>query len=127
MRIIGTGIDLVEIARLQQSLDRFGLRFVQRVFTAEERRYCELAREPARPYAARFAAKEALAKAFGTGIGAAVSWLEVEVQRNAAGCPSLRLSGAAADTAARLGIGELHLSLSHSEHHAVAQVLACGT
>jgi holo-[acyl-carrier protein] synthase len=126
MRIIGTGIDIVEIARLQRSLDRFGDRFLDRVFTAEERRYCQTIAEPARCYAARFAAKEAVSKAFGTGIGQSLGWLDLVVERSPAGQPSILLQGNATATARALGITGIKLSLSHSDHYAVAQAIACG-
>lgn len=126
MRIIGTGIDIVEIARLQRSLERFGDRFIARVFTAEEHRYCRAFPEPARFYAARFAAKEAVSKAFGTGIGESLGWLDMTVKRSPTGQPSIALQGIGAATAQALGITEIKLSLSHSDHYAVAQAIACG-
>lgn len=125
MRIVGTGIDLVEIARLRRSVARFGDRFLDRVFTATERGYCDAFREPARCYAARFAAKEAVSKALGTGIGPHIGWLDIEVRRSPEGRPSIHLTGAGAQTAARLGIDEIHLSLSHDDDHAIAQAIAC--
>lgn len=126
MKIVGTGVDIVETARIAGSLERHGARFLARVFLAGERAYCAKMNAPERCYAARFAAKEAVAKAFGTGIGAALGWLDIEVQRKASGEPFVVLHGAGAQTAARLGITDLRLSLSHSDHYAVAHALALG-
>lgn len=126
MRIIGIGVDIVETARLEASLARHGDRFADRLFTAEEQAYCRSQSMPARCYAARFAAKEAVSKAFGTGIGAELEWLDMEILRNAAGKPSLQLKGLGLETSKRLGIIEVMLSLSHSDHYAVAQAVACG-
>ena len=124
MKVIGIGIDLVEIARIGASMARHGERFLARLFTDEERRYCESMRCPERCFAARFAAKEAVSKAFGTGIGAQLGWLDMEVRRLASGAPHLVLSGTGAETAERLGITEVKLSLSHSETAAVANAVA---
>ncbi len=124
MNVFGIGVDIVEIARIEGVIARQGERFLERVFTAEERAYCGGQREPARCYAARFAAKEAVSKAFGTGIGEQVGWLDLTVLRDAAGKPSLRLEGAAKAYAREVGVGEVLISLSHSEHYAVAQALA---
>jgi len=121
--IIGIGIDLVENARLASSLERFGEAFLKRVFREEERAYCGAMRAPAPHYAARFAAKEAVAKAFGTGIGEALGWLDIEVTRSEAGVPGIRLHGAGADLARQRGVNQIWLSLSHTDLHAVAQVI----
>jgi holo-[acyl-carrier protein] synthase len=86
--IVGSGIDLTEIGRIQQSIDRFGSRFLNRVFTPAEQAYCLRKRNSAESFAARFAAKEAAAKALGTGISQGVSWLEIEVVRERGGRPS---------------------------------------
>ncbi len=126
MKILGTGIDIVESARLAESIKRHGEHFLARVFTEGERQYCAGMKRPETFYAARFAAKEAVSKAFGTGIGAQLGWLDIDVRRKASGEPFVVLSGAGAATAARLGIAEILLSLSHSEHYAVAHALALG-
>ena len=102
--IIGSGIDLIEIARIQQSMERFGKRFLDRVFTASEQAYCMRKRNAAESLAARFAAKEAAAKALGTGISQGVNWLEIEVVREPGGRPGIRFHGRAAEIAARLGV-----------------------
>jgi holo-[acyl-carrier protein] synthase len=124
MTILGLGIDLVEVARIEQSIERHGERFLRRVFTEGEIAYCAAMKAPAPFYAARFAAKEAVSKALGTGIGAECGWLEIEVRRKASGAPFVVLHGAAADTARRLGIATVLLSLSHTRHSAIAQAIA---
>ena len=94
--IVGSGIDLVEIARIQQSMERFGQRFLKRVYTSAEQAYCLRKRNSAESLAARFAAKEAGAKALGTGISQGVSWLEIEVVREPSGRPTIQFHGRAA-------------------------------
>ncbi len=126
MKILGTGIDIVETVRIADSIQRHGERFLSRIFTAGEREYCAAMRKPEIFFAARFAAKEAVSKAFGTGISVQLGWLDIEVRRKASGEPFVVLHGAGAATAKRLGIAEIHLSLSHSDHYAVAQALAVG-
>jgi holo-[acyl-carrier protein] synthase len=126
MKIIGIGVDIVETARIEQSIARHGERFLDRLFTADERKYCDAMSVPARCYAARFAAKEAVSKAFGTGIGAEIEWLDITVLRSPEGKPSIELRGAGERLAERLGVSEVMLSMSHSDHYAVAQVVACG-
>jgi holo-[acyl-carrier protein] synthase len=126
MTILGLGIDLVEVARIEQSITRHGERFLHRVFTDAEIAYCGGMKNSAPFYAARFAAKEAVSKALGTGIGAACGWLDIEVRRKATGAPFVILHGAAAETARRLGIGSVLLSLSHTDHSAIAHAMAVG-
>jgi holo-[acyl-carrier protein] synthase len=126
MKIFGTGIDIVETARIAESIRRHGERFLARIFTDGERQYCAAMKKPETFYAARFAAKEAVSKAFGTGIGAQLGWLDIEVRRKASGEPFVVLHGDGAATARRLGISEIRLSISHSEHYAVAHALALG-
>ena len=120
----GVGIDAVDIARLRRALDRRP-RLAERVFTEAERAYASGATDPGPRLAARFAAKEAVAKALGAGIGA-VSWHQVEVVRDDRGAPTLSLSGAAAALAAQRGIERWHLSLTHTDTLAVASVVAEG-
>ena len=121
--IVGTGIDLVEIGRIQQSMDRFGKRFLDRVFTAAEQGYCLRKRKSAESFAARFAAKEAGAKALGTGISHGVNWLEIEVAREAGGRPTLQFHGRAAEFAVRLGFSHAALSITHTAALAMAGVV----
>lgn len=120
--IVGSGIDLVEIPRIQQSVDRYGKRFLDRIFTDAEQAYCLRKRNAAESFAARFAAKEAAAKALGTGISHGVSWLEIEVVRAPSGRPDLRFHGRAAAFAARLGARNAALSLTHTATLAMASV-----
>ena len=126
MAIVGTGVDLAEVNRLQAALEdpRTGARFRTRVFTEGEQRYCER-RGVGRyqSYAARFAAKEATMKALGHGWGRHVGWLDVEVVRAEDGRPMLRLHGKAAATATAVGATRLHLALTHTRDMAVAQVV----
>ena len=121
--IIGTGIDICEVGRIAQSLQRFGERFVKRVFTHDEIRYCQSKRNSSERFAARFAAKEAATKALGTGIRLGVSWTSIEVGHAPGGRPILRLSGNAAHIAERLGVKRISLSLTHTEIIAMAMVV----
>lgn len=121
--IVGTGIDIVEVPRVAATLERFGERFLNRVFTPAEIRYCDSKLNRAERYAARFAAKEAGLKAIGTGLRGGISWRELEVSREPGGRPTLSFSGKAAAFAARIGARRTSLSLSHTAQHAIAQVL----
>jgi holo-[acyl-carrier protein] synthase len=121
--IVGSGIDLVEIGRVQRSIDRYGQRFLDRIFTAAEQAYCLRKRKSAESFAARFAAKEAGAKALGTGISHGVNWLEIEVAREPGGRPTLRFHGRAAEYAARLGAHHAALSVTHTAELAMASVV----
>lgn len=121
--IIGSGIDLVEIARIQRSQDRFGSRFIDRVYTGAEQAYCLRKRNAAESFAARFAAKEAGAKALGTGISYGVSWLEIEVIREPSGRPSLKFHGRALEIAVRMGVRHAALSITHTSELAMASVV----
>ena len=121
--IVGTGIDITEVSRVRQLMERYGPRFLQRIFTGSEIRYCSAKRNDAERFAARFAAKEAASKALGTGIRQGVSWRQIEVAHLPGGRPTLLFSGAAAATFARLGARRVSLSLSHTAEHAIAQVV----
>jgi holo-[acyl-carrier protein] synthase len=121
--IVGSGIDLVEIERIQHSVDRFGSRFLDRVFTAAEQTYCLRKRMAAESFAARFAAKEAGAKALGTGINYGVNWLEFEVVREPSGKPTLQFHGRAAQIAASLGVVRAALSITHTSTLSMASVV----
>ncbi|HEY5329087.1 MAG TPA: holo-ACP synthase [Acidobacteriaceae bacterium] len=122
--VIGLGTDLIEIERIERSVARFGERFLERVFTPGEIAYCHAKRGPAESFAARFAAKEAGAKALGTGISRGVSWKEFEVKRKPGQRPELHLSGRAAEVARELGVNRMSLSLTHSRHMSMAVVVA---
>ena len=121
--IIGSGIDLVEIERIQHSIDRYGSRFLDRAYTGTEQAYCQRKRKSAESFAARFAAKEAGAKALGTGISFGVNWLEIEVVRGRGGRPNLRFHGRAAEIAAGLGVVRAALSITHTAELAMASVV----
>ena len=122
MQTLRVGVDLMDVARVARSAERHGERFYTRLFTVEERRKCE--GQPHR-LAARIAAKEATAKALGTGIGA-VSWIEIEVDGDERGRPILLLHGNAARIAADLGLTTWEISLSHTHEQAIAFVVMTG-
>ena len=121
--IVGTGVDIAEVPRIAASIERFGRRFTERVFTPEEVRYCESKANKAERYAARFAAKEAGMKAIGTGWRHGVTWQDIEVVRVAGGRPTLVFSGVAARFLDKLGATKAHLSLTHTAEFAMAQVI----
>jgi holo-[acyl-carrier protein] synthase len=125
--ILGTGIDMVDIDRVARSIERYGRRFLERVYTAQEIAYCERKRRnAAESYAARFAAKEAGAKALGTGMGFGVTWREIEVGREPAGRPLLVLHGRAAELAQAMGVQRSSLSITHTDTRAMAMVILEG-
>jgi len=117
--MLTTGIDIIEISRVGRVLERYGRRFLERVFTPDEIAYC---RERPPNLAARFAAKEATMKALGTGVRG-VGWKDIEVVRHASGAPSIKLHGRCKQRAQRLGVQEIAVSLSHSREYAVASVV----
>src|SRR6266496_5427289 len=121
--IVGSGIDIAEVPRIAQAIARFGDRFLRRVFTDGEIRYCESKANKVERYAARFAAKEAAMKAIGTGWRSGVTWHDIEVRRAPGSRPVLHFRGRAADFFATLGATRAHLSLTHTEQFAMAQVL----
>ncbi len=122
--IVGTGIDLVEVARVRRSIERYGDRFLERIYTPLEIAYCRRKRyTAAESFAARFAAKEAGAKALGTGISFGVGWQEIEVRRRPGGQPVLVYHGRAAQCADSLGVRHIALSLTHTADQAVAFVV----
>jgi holo-[acyl-carrier protein] synthase len=121
--LIGTGVDLIEVERIARSIERFGARFLQRIFTDQEIAYCSSRRASAESFAARFAAKEAGAKALGTGISKGVTWNEFQVGRQPGGRPVLELRGRAGLLATELGVRTISLSLTHTSNLAVAMVV----
>ncbi len=120
--LVGTGIDVVEIERIAQSIERYGDRFLRRVFTEGEIAYCQRKRNGAESFAARFAAKEAAAKALGTGIQHGIVWSEIEVRRVPGARPTLHFSGRALERAKKLGVKHISLSLTHDRKTAMAAV-----
>lgn len=121
--IVGTGIDVVEVPRIAAAIERFGNRFLQRIFTPSEIRYCQSKANRVERYAARFAAKEAGMKALGTGWNHGVRWCDVEVQRQPGGRPSIVFHGVAAQFAQKLGMKHAALSLTHTAAEAIAHVI----
>lgn len=123
LMIVGTGIDIAEVPRIRRAIERFGDRFLHRIFTAGEMRYCDSKANRMERYAARFAAKEAAMKALGTGWNHGVRWRDCEVTRMPGGRPTLAFHGVAAEFAARLGVKNAALSISHTAEQAIAQVI----
>lgn len=127
MRIIGHGIDITEVARIGKMITEHGDHFLERCFTEGERAYSDGHRRRDEHLAARFAAKEAVLKALGTGWRNGIGWTDVEVVLLPSGQPTVRLAGQAARIAGELGITDWSLSMSHVETHAVASAIATGT
>jgi holo-[acyl-carrier protein] synthase len=121
--IIGMGVDLAEVQRIQAAIERHGETFLRRVYTAAEREYCEGFRNKFERYAGRFAAKEAAMKALGTGWRRGVRWVDFEVVRELGGRPTIRLDGEARKIAGELGVNRIALSITHTETQALAQVI----
>ncbi len=126
MAVRGIGVDVVQVSRIQHSLERFGARFEARVFTAGELEYCRRHTDPLPHLAARFAAKEAVFKAIGTGLSAGVAWKQAEVIQPGGRQPQLALTGAALERLRSLGAEHAHLTLAHDAGVAVACVVIEG-
>ena len=124
--ILGTGIDIIDVARIEASFEKFGKKFANRILLPDEIDYCLSHKYPAPFLAARFAAKEAISKAFGTGIGGVIGWLDMEIRRKESGEPFVLLHGKAKDLFAARGAKQLHVSLSHTEHYAAATAILEG-
>src|SRR6476469_3382473 len=124
--IVGTGIDIAEVPRIAQALARHGDRFLHRVFTEGEIRYCDSKANRVERYAARFAAKEATMKALGTGWSRGIRWRDIEVYRQPGSRPTIRFHGKAAEFATRMGVKNIALSLSHTSEQAIASVILEG-
>jgi holo-[acyl-carrier protein] synthase len=121
--IVGTGVDLAEVPRIRASIERFGAKFVDRIYTAGEIAYVERKANKYERYAARFAAKEAGMKAIGTGWRMGVTWHDFEVANLPSGRPTLRLHGVAARVAEKLGVRNISLSLTHTRELGMAHVI----
>ena len=121
--IVGTGVDIAEVPRIRQSIERFGDRFLRRIFTEGEIRYCEQKASRFESYAARFAAKEAAMKALGTGWSHGIRWRDIEVVRPKGQRPTIQFHGEAAAIAAKLGTKNIALSLTHTSEQALAHVI----
>ena len=124
--ILGTGVDLAEVARIRASSERYGERFTRRIFTDREIAYAERKANKYERYAARFAAKEAGMKALGTGWSGGITWKDLEVTNLPSGRPTLALHGVARAVADRLGVQSIHVSLTHTSEQALAWVLLEG-
>jgi len=121
--IVGLGLDIAEIDRIEAAIKRHGAPFLERLFTPAEVAYCESHKGKYERYAARFAAKEAAMKALGTGWSHGVRWRDIEVTREPSGKPTLRLAGVAADIAKRMGVKNISLTITHSGNLALAEVI----
>ena len=121
--IVGLGIDVAEVDRVEAAIRRFGGRFLRRVYTEAEVSYCQSKGNPYERFAGRFAAKEAAMKAIGTGWRRGVTWRDFEVTREISGRPVMRLSGVAAKVAGQLGAKHALVSITHSKTLAIAQVI----
>jgi holo-[acyl-carrier protein] synthase len=121
--IVGLGLDIAEIDRIEAAIKRHGAPFLERLFTPAEVSYCERHKNTFERYAARFAAKEAAMKALGTGWSRGVRWRDIEVAREPGGKPTLRLAGAALKIATGLGVKNISLSITHSGNLALAHVI----
>lgn len=120
--ILGIGNDIIEIARMRQSIERHGLHFLNRLFTQREQDYCYQYQDPVPHFAGRFAAKEAIVKAFGTGIGAEIEWRDLELINDEKGKPSVFLSEALQK---RFPDAQIFISISHSADYATAMAIWC--
>jgi len=123
MKIVGTGVDIVETARIRNSLEKFGDRFLNRCFLPGEIDYCRSMKFPELHLAARFAAKEAISKAFGTGIGKQLGWRDLEICKRDSGEPYVQLHGKGVELAQARGVTELFVSLSHCKEYAAAHAV----
>lgn len=121
--ILGTGIDIIEVARIAASFEKFGEKFVNRILLPDEISYCLTHKNPAPFLAARFAAKEAISKAFGTGIGAQLGWQDIEICRKGSGEPFVVLHGKGAALYTARGARRIRVSLSHTENYAAATAI----
>ena len=121
--IIGVGVDIVKVSRIREMVARWGDRFLARVFTDRERSYAQRRREPALHLAGRFAVKEATLKALGVGLRLGVRWREIEVANDASGKPGLTLAGRTKALSDALGVGSMHVSLSHDADYAIGHVI----
>ena len=121
--ILGIGTDIIEVERIRNSLQQYGERFIQRILNPGEISYCLSHKDPAPFIAARFAAKEAISKAFGTGIGAELGWQDMEIARKESGEPHVLLHGRAIHLLEQRGGGRLLITYSHTQHYATATAI----
>lgn len=126
MNVIGIGTDIVECLRIAQMIERHGELFISRVYTDHEIEYCQTRKQSTQHFAGRWAAKEAVLKALGTGWRRGISWRDVEVRNEPSGKPVVGLRGGAREVVEQLGIREMLVSISHCRSHAMAYALALG-
>lgn len=126
MNVVGIGTDIVECLRIAQMIERHGELFITRVFTPHEIEYCSSRKAATQHYSGRWAAKEAILKALGTGWARGISWRDIEVRNELGGKPTVALGGGAREVCERKGIGQVLVSISHSRTHATAFALALG-
>jgi len=126
VNILGIGTDVVEVLRIAQMIERHGELFIQRVYTPFEIDYCNARKAATQHFAGRWAAKEAILKALGTGWARGISWTDMEVRNDEAGRPSVRLGGGAREVCEKLGIGDILVTISHCRTHATAFAIAVG-
>lgn len=126
MKVLGIGTDIIECLRIAQMIERHGELFINRVYTPYEIRYCSSRKQATQHYAGRWAAKEAILKALGTGWRRGISWRDIEVRNDSQGKPVVGLRGGARDLVEQLGIREMLVSISHCRSHAMAYALAMG-
>ena len=124
MSILGTGIDITECLRIAQMIERHGELFITRVYTDLEIEYCTTRKAATQHYAGRWAAKEAVLKALGTGWRRGIGWRDIEIRNDAKGAPTVHLRAGARDVMERAGIKKLHVTISHCRSFAVAYVVA---
>lgn len=121
--ILGTGIDIIEVSRIQASYEKYGERFLSRILHPNEISYCLAHRTPGPFLAARFAAKEAVSKAFGTGIGAQLGWQDIEIVKKESGEPTIVLHGRGQELLKARGGRVVHVTISHTQEHATAMAI----
>ncbi len=126
MDILGHGVDIIGCPRMDKMLSRHGDRLLQRVFTEHEQAYCQKHKERIQHLAGRFAAKEAVLKALGTGMRGRMKWTDVQIANNDLGKPEIILSGESGLVAERMGVAKILISISHTREHAVASAIALG-
>lgn len=127
MKVIGIGTDIIECLRIAQMIERHGELFINRVYTPHEINYCNSRKQATQHFAGRWAAKEAILKALGTGWRKGISWRDIEVRNDTLGKPVVGLRGGAAELVEKFGITEMQVSISHCRSHAMAYALALGT
>ena len=122
--IIGTGLDIIEIERIKNSIKKYTPKFEQRVFSPGEINYCQSQGDPAKHFAARFAVKEAVSKCLGTGISGTLGFKDMEVVHEKSGKPALKMSGKGKELFKKLKLKTIHISISHDRTHAIAHAIA---